>query len=281
MKDIYIPVKITDEEWADKLMAGDVFMRPLHEFGIWNTSKNDKLNNNYRGDNLEGATNLIKNLNEDDFLKGFSSDFKEVVKDAYYIDNGDAKYFKIFSLYCLEYDDTTNSFIKPDSKIKEFGDTAVVIRDYDTFIKRVLDKVMNQYKDFIFLIDRVTYYKNDKDASLNPLFNKNSYYGYQNELRMAVAESTLDLNNSSAEKNMRMICDLSSVHINIGDISDIAVKVPINEFLNLDFIDKYRLIFPMNNNNRSTILESIIKDTRMQMRDYLSPPDKEVVCVIY
>ena len=39
--DRFIPVKVTDGIWADKLLAGEVFMRPLYEFGMW--SALDKL----------------------------------------------------------------------------------------------------------------------------------------------------------------------------------------------------------------------------------------------
>lgn len=32
--DKYVPIKILDRQWAEKLMAGEVFMLPLEEFGI-------------------------------------------------------------------------------------------------------------------------------------------------------------------------------------------------------------------------------------------------------
>lgn len=38
----FIPVKVTDREWAEKLLDGEVFMRPLYEFGAWNLKKEDK-----------------------------------------------------------------------------------------------------------------------------------------------------------------------------------------------------------------------------------------------
>ena len=31
----FIPVKVTDREWAEKLLDGEVFMRPLYEFGAY------------------------------------------------------------------------------------------------------------------------------------------------------------------------------------------------------------------------------------------------------
>ena len=34
----FIPVKVTDREWAEKLLDGEVFMRPLYEFCLLYTS---------------------------------------------------------------------------------------------------------------------------------------------------------------------------------------------------------------------------------------------------
>ena len=44
----FIPVKITDKKWADKLVNGEDYMRALHEFGSWGnvTEKDTVLNNN-------------------------------------------------------------------------------------------------------------------------------------------------------------------------------------------------------------------------------------------
>lgn len=35
----FIPVKVTDREWAEKLLDGEVFMRPLYEFGCMEFKK--------------------------------------------------------------------------------------------------------------------------------------------------------------------------------------------------------------------------------------------------
>jgi hypothetical protein len=32
----FLPVKIIDKQWADKLIGGSVFMLSLYEFGVWN-----------------------------------------------------------------------------------------------------------------------------------------------------------------------------------------------------------------------------------------------------
>lgn len=41
------------------------------------------------------------------------------------------------SLYGLKYDYEKDWFIKPDTRMKQFGDTAVIIRDFDAFMFRI------------------------------------------------------------------------------------------------------------------------------------------------
>lgn len=42
---------------------------------------------------------------------------------------------KIYCLYALEFDGKTGCFIKPDNKILQFGDTAVIIHDTRDFFE--------------------------------------------------------------------------------------------------------------------------------------------------
>lgn len=39
----FILVKVTDKEWAERLLDGEVFMRPLHEFGSWSVTRDGSL----------------------------------------------------------------------------------------------------------------------------------------------------------------------------------------------------------------------------------------------
>ena len=133
----FIPVKVTDREWAEKLLDGEVFMRPLYEFGAWNLKKEDKqLNNSFRGDLCEGMSGIFGEVEECPIYDSFDENVKKYIKQIWYIDDTDIKYFKIFSLYCMEYDPSTNFFLKPNPKMCEFGDTAVIIADYNEFIDR-------------------------------------------------------------------------------------------------------------------------------------------------
>ena len=55
----FIPVKITDRKWAEHLLDGEVFMRPLHEFGSWNEKREEAVANQLRGDIHEGSAAVV------------------------------------------------------------------------------------------------------------------------------------------------------------------------------------------------------------------------------
>lgn len=125
----FIPVKVTDRKWAGHLFDGEVFMRPLHEFGIWNINKDGAVANQFWGDIHEGTTAVFGDTNQFPGNEGFPQDFQKVVKQISLIDAGEIQYFKIFSLYRMMYNPETDFFEKPDPRMKQFGDTAVIIRD--------------------------------------------------------------------------------------------------------------------------------------------------------
>lgn len=182
----FIPVKVTDREWAEKLLDGEVFMRPLYEFGAWNLKKEDKqLNNSFRGDLCEGMSGIFGEVEECPIYDSFDENVKKYIKQIWYIDDTDIKYFKIFSLYCMEYDPSTNFFLKPNPKMCEFGDTAVIIADYNEFIERFGKALFKKYDSVVSMMDRVKFYNFRETRETNPLFEKHEKYSYQNELRMA------------------------------------------------------------------------------------------------
>jgi hypothetical protein len=53
---IFLPVKIYDRQWAEKLLDGSVFMRSLFEYGSWNKAKyqTTEMNNPFRGGHSRG-----------------------------------------------------------------------------------------------------------------------------------------------------------------------------------------------------------------------------------
>ena len=185
----FIPVKVTDREWAEKLLDGEVFMRPLYEIGGWNLeNRTSQLNNSFRGDVSEGTTAVFADVEDCPLAKDLKSAFGDLIKRVSYIDDTDIKYFKIFSLYCMEYDPIHNFFVRPDSRMRKFGDTAVIITDYNEFIDRYAKALFKRYDPIVSMIDRVSFYDFKKTKRINPLFGKHQKFEYQNELRMAFCE---------------------------------------------------------------------------------------------
>lgn len=265
----FIPVKVTNKEWADKLLDGEVFMRPLHEFGSWNQKKDEAVNNQFRGDINEGTAAVYRDVNKFPGIGQFPEDFRNVLLQASVIDDTDIQYFKIFSLYRMIYNPATDFFIKPDPRMAEFGDTAVIIRDYNEFIERFGKALFAKYDKVSSMIDVVNFYNFNETRQTNPLFEKIDTYKYQNELRMAFCELERDefAVGSGADTALRTVNDLTPVKLNIGSIRDIAVSIPMEDFLDLKFPEDLCLCFPMNEENPSNY-DEIVKWSREQMKNY-------------
>lgn len=271
----FIPVKVTDREWAEKLLDGEVFMRPLYEFGAWNLKKEDKqLNNSFRGDRCEGMSGIFGEVEECPIYDSFDENVKKYIKQIWYIDDTDIKYFKIFSLYCMEYDPSTNFFLKPNPKMCEFGDTAVIIADYNEFIERFGKALFKKYDSVVSMMDRVKFYNFRETRETNPLFEKHEKYSYQNELRMAFCELrenkfAMGINSDTSKE---IVEDLTPVKLQIGNIRDIAYAIPIENFLRL-LIPRYiPLRFPMRELYESqSNYDKLVSNTRSVMKNHKSP----------
>ena len=270
----FIPVKVTDREWAEKLLDGEVFMRPLYEFGGWNLeNRTAQLNNSFRGDVAEGTTAVFADIEDCPLAKDLKSTFGDLIKRVSYIDDTDIKYFKIFSLYCMEYDPIHDFFVRPVSRMRKFGDTAVIITDYNEFIDRYARALFKRYDPVVSMIDRVSFYNFKKTKRINPLFGKHQKFEYQNELRMAFCE--LEKNEFAmgpdADSALKIVEDASPVKLQLGSIRDIAYAVPIDNFLKL-LIPRYiPLHFPMRELYQiPSNYDIIVSETRKIMKNYKS-----------
>ena len=143
-------------------------------------------------------------------------------------------------MYGLTYLDDQKRFEKPDERLAEFGDTAVVIFDPAEFARRVMGALRRDYGDgFAFRASAVAYYPPDYYGPLNE-FCKADEYAWQNELRFCVA-----LADGEERRVDELGWTLFPLHasvepllLNVGDLTDITVAVPVERLLTLDLPDQ-------------------------------------------
>ena len=232
---LFLPVKITDKQWAEKLLEGSVFMRSLSEFGAWKigTAKRAKeMNNNFRGDILEGIMRSVDPKIGDDFFNSFDSEVRKHMMGAFYIDEN-IQYMK---MYCLTHNLNTKEFENPDKRLREFGDTAVIISNPNEFLRRIIQALVDKFGDsVIFDMKEVYYYDLLKDFGDFNIFCKAKQYEWQNELRIAIglldpSESIID---HDGQVRKLLVQDLTPLTLEFGSIRDIAVSIPVEDLIDL------------------------------------------------
>lgn len=241
----YYLVKFIDKKWADKLMDGEVFMRAIACFGDISRRSSDS-QNEFRGDVLEGINYSF-------------GDQVGLIDVLTYRE-------KIYCLYALEFDEKTGCFIKPDNRLLEFGDTAVIIHNTSEFLHRICYSMLERFENnFWTSFQRVEY---DVDFSVERPYDefcKAISYVYQNEFRIALdlakgkfnPEQLRDVTDSARltfpgkieeDTNPDSLSD--SLTLNIGNIRDISISIPASDLLNDDFkfptgLTSPRIILPM------------------------------------
>lgn len=169
----------------------------------------------------------------------------------------------------MVYNPFTNGFIRPDERIREFGDTAIIIHDYNEFIDRFGRTLFSKYEKVVSLISPVDFYDKNDIKQVDPLFSKDMSYSYQNELRMAFAELENDdfWIGPNANLNLSVVQNIEPIKLNVGNIRDIAAAISINDFLNLKFPKSLRLKFPMSDYpDMPTNYDSIVETTKETMK---------------
>lgn len=115
MNHMYLPIKVMDKKWADELMQGHVFMRPVEEFQKAALSDKKELNNNFRGDVGEGILRNLAPEDRDPFYDGFPDEAKKAMIQRWYLDVGEIK-TRIFSMARLEYDSEKKAYKAIDDR---------------------------------------------------------------------------------------------------------------------------------------------------------------------
>lgn len=257
----YHLVKVTKKEYAEKLMLGEVYMRPISFF--WSILNDDpSINNSCIGDNLEGTcATYVRN---DDFatcsipniFKSFADSIKLPEKSSL-LGFHDLSYGaeKIFCLYSLLYSETEKKFQRPDARLVGFGDTVVIIKDSFEFLSRVATAVFqkfaireNSFSEQPFWLGwkKINYDidVNCPHSSLYDEFTKNTDYSWQNEFRIALdlspheavfsegigkmSDLAILLGAPSPKKDKWL---LEPLPLQIGDIRNICQSISIDQFI--------------------------------------------------
>lgn len=263
MEKVFVPVRILDKKWALKFISGEIFMRSLADFGSWNRFDNignEKIVNNYRGDLCEGAFKTIAKPEDDGFLKHLPDSMQEHFISGKLIDYGEIMYFNVLCMYCQHYYPLANKFETPSKRLKEFGDTAVVITDMNAFFDRLFEQI-EWKKKYTAMVNVVEYYGEKETKELNPLFNKTKFYSWQNELRIAVGK--LDIHHKLKNGKYPLIRSDAPLKLRIGRLDDITRLVPIADFISGNW-DKSGIKLSQS----SFFLKNAIATTKAIMSEY-------------
>lgn len=154
---------------------------------------------------------------------------------------------KIFCLYALEYDENRCQFIKPDPRISDFGDTAVIIHNPQQFLYRICNAMIQRFgNEFWISFMGVDYNVEFSTSQPYDEFCKSLSYSWQKEFRIA-----LDLVQGKFDPDtLKDVTDFvrltfpgkivedtnpdslaDSITLNIGNIRGICTSIPISEFV--------------------------------------------------
>lgn len=236
-----LPVKITSKVWADNLQeTGSVFMNSLYAYGSWSAierhkKKDAQMKSGIQEDIGEGIVRRVDPSIGDSFFNLLPEDLRSVMKAAYYIDQDRYQFYKVYCMYGLTYLMSERKFMRPDERLREFGDTAVIIYNPNEFLERVLRCLRQNFEDNVnFKLDEVHYYPSDYFGDLDE-FCKDEHYAWQNEIRMRVA--LLDKNTEIVDQNgqvkKRILQDTTPITLEIGSIKDISIQISTEDLINL------------------------------------------------
>ena len=273
----FIPVRVTSKQRAESFLSGEIYMSPLYRFGSWGRRDGaSDVQNSFRGDMTEGAVQVFSDPIEGglNMLSSIPDSIKPLVDKITWVDLGDLQYYKVLCFYSLLYDASNDWFIAPDPRLAEFGDTALVIIDMDEFMRRMLRALLDKYGEHsIFLADTVNYFNHSVTRKLQPLFEKDESYSWQNEYRIAFSRLA-DPNDPYVIENHlegKMLLDLDPVILQIGNISDIVAVYSADKLIDLSFIDRNtRLRFPMSDDpdNNPAMIDMIAADTKENLKNF-------------
>jgi len=145
--------------------------------------------NELRGDNYEGASEIINSLPGTFRIPGIDRDFK--YEKVHLKKSFDQVLGNIYSLYCISSKGFPNPLdFRMDEKNLRFGTHCLMIKDNQYFFDKVQSELKNN--GFDFRHGFVNYYDKDKISNKNlTLFDKPKEFEYQKEFRFYVHNKEL------------------------------------------------------------------------------------------
>lgn len=222
----YHLVKVLDSKWVNPLLDGGVFFRAVQCFADL-ANRTAESQNSFRGDVLEAVN--------------YSDSNRFALIDALTYRE------KLYCMYALDYDASRGQFIKPDGRMADFGDTAVVITNSFEFLRRVGYAMLDRFgNDFWTGFDKVHYNVDLEKRQAYNEFCKSSEYLYQNEFRIVldlangkfhpkILERTTDFARMTfpgkieIDENPDSLAD--ELTLNIGNIRDICFTIPTKDLV--------------------------------------------------
>lgn len=222
-------------------------MQSLSHFGdILQRPKNSA--NAFRGDLLEGTIAVTGTSGpgatfiKDAFGEGFP-------KDGHIVWTSESmRQRRIYSFYCLEYSTEDSNFVAPDTRVNEFGDTAVLIIHPIEFFAR-LRRCLSESSIGLdsCAAKRVDYAIDTSSCGSYDEFHKNRDYIWQNEYRLSI-DLSLGRMDRQAWQNMSDFAKI--MFLNQGGELDLASfeidfsegDMRISEWETMSNLDKIRFL---------------------------------------
>lgn len=227
-----LAVKITKKKYADMLCEGKLLIRSLGEYnGLAGPIKEPWFQTS-QGDLMDGASYIVKDIQNDPIFGEFDEDLQKIIQKAWYLDTAESM-CKVYCMYALTYLLDEQTFLTPSRKLRELGDTAVIIGIHP-FTERIKESIAALYGvSPLVRIGKVQYYPLDYCGGLT-IFGKSKNYSWQQEIRIAL---TVRDGSRPLVRNGQvvypMIEDYRPLQLDLGDLSDICYQIPLEDLLNL------------------------------------------------
>lgn len=218
---IHAIIKFGNRKWMDEFQKGKIHFKQLKQFQDFEK----KHDNAKRGDKYEGAHMVLSPAQNKIVIGNYELDSNDLVGPIRTYKNSSSKN-PIFCLYTLT-EEIVESFLTSnrtfliDPKVQTFGDTAVYITDFKEFLNR-FESALNKQLGIGYSRGLVEYVDVNEVNGEWGAFRKPREYDFQSEYRLLINSPIND----------------PSIDLDIGDISDITISMPIESIQSIELQTK-------------------------------------------